>query len=71
MSTPISTGDRADARYWMLFGADQLVHQLTYLAIVIAADAGHAQLGLAGSDHSTLRKKDFIRAIRSFSTVAT
>ena len=26
---------QADSRYWMLFGADQLVHQLTYLLIVI------------------------------------
>ena len=25
---------QGDARYWMLFGADQLVHQLTYLGIV-------------------------------------
>lgn len=24
---------QADSRYWILFGADQLVHQLTYLAI--------------------------------------
>jgi hypothetical protein len=26
---------QADARYWNLFGADQLVHQLTYLGIVV------------------------------------
>jgi len=31
---------QADARYWMLFGADQLVHQLTYLAIVILLTLG-------------------------------
>jgi hypothetical protein len=29
-----------DQRYWMLFGADQLVHQLTYLAIVYVLIAG-------------------------------
>ena len=23
-----------DVRHWMVFGADQLIHQLTYLAIV-------------------------------------
>ena len=26
----------SDQRYWILFGADQLIHQLTYLAIVYA-----------------------------------
>ena len=36
-----------------------------------ASHAGHAQLGLTGSDHSTLRKNDFMRAIKSFSTVET
>jgi len=30
----------ADARYWMLFGADQLIHQLTYLAIVVLLTLG-------------------------------
>jgi hypothetical protein len=30
----------ADHRYWILFGADQLIHQLTYLAIVYAFLAG-------------------------------
>ncbi|MBV9045049.1 MAG: DUF3307 domain-containing protein, partial [Alphaproteobacteria bacterium] len=30
----------SDQRYWMLFGADQFVHQLTYLAIVVVAAAG-------------------------------
>jgi hypothetical protein len=29
-------------RYWILFGVDQLVHQLTYLGIVTAAIAGMA-----------------------------
>lgn len=29
-----------DQRYWMLFGADQLVHQLTYLAILAVLAAG-------------------------------
>jgi hypothetical protein len=31
---------QADARYWMLFGADQLIHQLTYLAIVVLLTLG-------------------------------
>ena len=31
---------QTDARYWMLFGADQLVHQLTYLAIVVLLTLG-------------------------------
>ena len=31
-----------DQRYWILFGADQLVHQLTYLGIVWAVMAGFA-----------------------------
>ena len=26
---------QSNSRYWMLFGADQLVHQLTYLLIVV------------------------------------
>ncbi|MBV9541363.1 MAG: DUF3307 domain-containing protein [Alphaproteobacteria bacterium] len=30
----------SDQRYWMLFGADQFVHQLTYLAIVVVALSG-------------------------------
>ncbi len=30
----------SDQRYWMLFGADQLVHQLTYLAILYVLAAG-------------------------------
>jgi hypothetical protein len=30
----------SDQRYWILFGADQLIHQLTYLAIVYAFLAG-------------------------------
>jgi len=25
-----------DVRYWMIFGLDQLIHQLTYLGIVVA-----------------------------------
>jgi Protein of unknown function (DUF3307) len=29
-------------RYWMLFGTDQLVHQLTYLGIVYVVAAGFA-----------------------------
>ncbi|MEI9886959.1 MAG: DUF3307 domain-containing protein [Rhizomicrobium sp.] len=29
-----------DQRYWILFGADQLVHQLTYLGIVYVLAAG-------------------------------
>ena len=29
-----------NVRYWMLFGADQLVHQLTYLAIVVLLTLG-------------------------------
>ncbi|HEY0301922.1 MAG TPA: DUF3307 domain-containing protein [Rhizomicrobium sp.] len=29
-----------DQRYWILFGADQLIHQLTYLAIVYGVMAG-------------------------------
>ena len=31
---------QTDARYWMLFGADQLIHQLTYLAIVVLLTLG-------------------------------
>ena len=31
---------QADARYWMVFGADQLIHQLTYLAIVVLLTMG-------------------------------
>jgi hypothetical protein len=30
----------SNQRYWMLFGADQLIHQLTYLAIVYAFLSG-------------------------------
>jgi hypothetical protein len=30
----------ADQRYWILFGIDQLVHQLTYLAIVYVLITG-------------------------------
>lgn len=30
----------SDQRYWMLFGADQLLHQLTYLAILYVLAAG-------------------------------
>ena len=29
-----------DQRYWILFGTDQLMHQLTYLAIVFTLTAG-------------------------------
>ena len=31
---------QADARYWMVFGTDQLIHQLTYLAIVTLLTLG-------------------------------
>jgi Protein of unknown function (DUF3307) len=30
----------SDQRYWILFGTDQLIHQLTYLAIVYALLTG-------------------------------
>jgi hypothetical protein len=31
---------QSDARYWMVFGTDQLIHQLTYLAIVTLLTLG-------------------------------
>jgi len=31
---------QSNAKYWMVFGADQLIHQLTYLAIVILLTLG-------------------------------
>ncbi len=29
-----------DQRYWILFGTDQLIHQLTYIGILFVLDAG-------------------------------
>lgn len=34
--------DMSQGTYWMVFGADQLIHQMTYLAILLAlAQAAH------------------------------